>query len=298
MKNQRINSKIQWCEPDNNRRRATATMKEDGVLCFGTEMREKLPRKIRIGFLSSECALLVEENPEQGFMLSKNGEVSLSSVANQLLRLGIKLPVCFLFFEEAIENSWVGYIVPALRRTGKAEYSEERTSIFNAYKWLIDKAVYKYAKTTTSDERRAIANMALWEAISEYIQMHGPLKNYLSEEIRIALIKQNRQYVKFNQYNHASLDAPVNKNNQSSATIYELLPPRYKNEMLAVENRIHMELFRETHLDKRERGILKMLLDGYTVDEILPEHKMTEQELGKCCKSIGKRWELHLGDCI
>jgi len=52
-----------------------------------------------------------------------------------------------------------------------------------------------------------------------------------------------------------------------------------------------MDIFRKTCLNARENKIFKMLLDGYTVAEILYKHNMAQRELDKLCKSIGKRWE-------
>ena len=74
-------SKIVWYEPTDNRRRPYATMNADGTLCFGFDMRDKLPRMIRIGFLPDECSLCVEANQEKGFTLALNGTVRAFGVA-------------------------------------------------------------------------------------------------------------------------------------------------------------------------------------------------------------------------
>ena len=298
MKKAKTGNNIQWYEPENNRRRPTATIKSDGVLCFGREMRERLSRKIRIGFSPGECTLHVEENQEGGFTLSKNGKVNQFGIARELLSLGIKLPVSFLFFEEAGGNSWIGYIIPTPRKSGEMTSPDERASIFIAYKCLVDKAVYniKHTKSIPPDERRAIADMALWEAISNYTQMHGSFKEYIFQEIKGELLKQNRNYT--NRYRCISADALINEDDKSDKKIYDLLPDIHKNEIAAADRRMHMDLFRNTYLDKREAKILRMLFDGYTVDEILPKHKMTAKELTECCKSIGERWELHLANSM
>ena len=74
---------IEWCQPGNNLRRATATLFEDGSLRIGAQMRERIrDRKIRIGLMSSECALVVEVITENGFKLSKTGETKVSIIGN------------------------------------------------------------------------------------------------------------------------------------------------------------------------------------------------------------------------
>jgi hypothetical protein len=52
-----------------------------------------------------------------------------------------------------------------------------------------------------------------------------------------------------------------------------------------------MEIFQNTYLSKEERKILKMLLSGYTVDEIRHECQLFKYELEEFCENIGKRWE-------
>ena len=110
------------------------------------------------------------------------------------------------------------------------------------------------------------------------------------------MLKQNRDYT--NRYRCISADVLTREDNKSGKKIYDLLPGIHKNGIAAVDRRMHMDLFCNTYLDKREEKILKMLFDGYTVGEILPKHKMTEQELTECCKSIGERWKLHSGNSM
>jgi len=289
-------SKIVWCEPTNNRRKPYGTMSADGMLCFGRDMQGKLPRKIRVGFLSDECSLCVEANEEKGFTLAADGKVRMLGVATQLQRLGIDLPVHFLFIEERENSLWKGYIVPPPRRprprmAKKAVALTEYPHLLSAYKWLIDRAVYTYAKTTPMEERRATAQAALWEAFCIYTPIHGELKNFLYDEIKKQLIEKNKQYTRFSPYNTFSLDAPVSKNGESTATGYDLFLPRYTNEITSVENKIDMEIFRETHLSPRERKAFKMLMEGYAVDEIQHELDISGQVLNELCQNIGDRWE-------
>jgi len=280
---------IQWYEPDDNRRRPTATLKNSGVLCFGAQMREELSNgKIRIGLDAGENAIVVKANSEHGSTLSKNGEVNLSLMAKSFRRLGIRLPATFLFFHETSDSIWKGYIVLPPRNAAAKALSDECVSIIAAYKWLIDKVVYTSAKTTPIEERRAIATAALWEAMRGYTQNHGVLIEHLCDELKLALLRQNKHYVKESPYRHISLDAPTEA--------YELLLLRCKNEMLSVENRLHLDAFRKEYLNECERRILKRLLDGFAADEIQLEFNMAEDELFECCEDIGRRWKTYNSD--
>ena len=289
-------NEIIWYEPANERRKPYATMNADGILCFGLDMRDKLPRTIRIGFLPDECVLCVEANADKGFIRAVNGSVKLFGIAMQLQRLGFELPVHFMFIEEKQDSLWKGYIVPPPRKprpqaARKTTPLTEHPYLISAYKWLIDKAVRSYAKTTPMDERRATANAALWEALSTYTPIHGALKDYLFGEIKKHLIEKNKQYTYHSPHRIISLDAPVNNNSETDMTGYDLFFPRYTNEMTSVENKIDMEIFQYTYLDPQERKILKMLLDGYTVEEIQDDCQITWQELDRVCLKIGSRWE-------
>ena len=118
--------------------------------------------------MSSECALVVEVITENGFKLSKNGETKVSSMIHPLRRLGVEFPVSFLFDEEKKDTCWKGYIIPPLRKTvskkpKKFISSTEHQPMLNAYKWLIDRVVCNYAKSTHIDERRAVATEAFLE---------------------------------------------------------------------------------------------------------------------------------------
>jgi len=289
------NMEIQWYEPDDNRRRPTATLKSTGALCFGAQMREELSMgKIRVGFIADENVIAVQANSAQGSALSQDGEVNLSLMAKKFRRLGVRLPATFLFFYEAIGDIWKGYLVLPPRKVHAASrmHSDEGASIIAAYKWLIDKIVYTAAKTTPIEERRGVATAALWEAICSYSQAYGDLTEYLHDEIKRALLEQNKIYVKENPYTHISL------NTSHGLEVCELLLPRYKNEMLAVENRLYLDEFREKYLNRNECRILKRLLDGYTAEEIQREFKMTQDELFECCKDVGKRWSAYNSDDV
>ncbi|MCL2004394.1 MAG: hypothetical protein FWG72_10425 [Oscillospiraceae bacterium] len=287
---------IVWCEPTNNRRKPHATMSADGTLCFGVNMRDRLPQKIRIGLLPNECSLCVEANAEKGFALAKNGTVKVFDIVKQLKQLGIDLPAHFLFAEERENSLWKGYIVPPPRKprpqaAKKATPLTGHSHLLPAYKWLLDKAVYLYAKTTPIDERRATAQAALWEALHTYTSIQGQLKDYLFEEIKRQLIEKNKQYTRHSSYNVISLDASICNDTDSDMTGHGRFFSRYTNDMLSVERKIDMEIFRYQWLNFHERTVLNMLLEGYTVEEIQDEHHMTEQALGELCRSIGSRWE-------
>jgi len=96
-----------------------------------------------IGFLSSECALVVELTAENGFKLPKSGNTRVNGVVQHIRRLSVKFPVCFLFDEETKGSRWKGYIIPPLRKVNSKKpkklipYSELQSTL-NAYKWLIE----------------------------------------------------------------------------------------------------------------------------------------------------------------
>ena len=284
---QTLDKRIQWFEPDNNRCKPYATLKPNGTLCFGREMRKKLIGKVRLGFLAEECTLFVGLDIQQGFVLSQTGEVKVSKIAKQLRELGMSLPVYFLFDEASGDDCWKGHIVspPRAPKGGvmtPTTPATEQINIVSAYKWLVDKAVYAYAKSTPIDERRAVARTALFEALCSYSPIDGDLKEHLSGQIKSQLIAQNKQYTHLHSFGTPSLDAPINKNG--------FLWPRYKNEITAVEDKIDMELFGKHHLKPQEKDILKMLVSGYTESEIMRKHYLSQQALRNLCKSMGDRW--------
>ena len=295
------NSKIEWCQPSDNRRRATATLFEDGTLRFGTEMCERFRnRKIRIGLMSSECALVVEINTEGGFKISKLGETKVISMIQPLKRMGVEFPVSFLFDEEKNDSCWKGYIIPPLRKTipkkpKKIIPTTEHQPMLNAYKWLLDRVVCNYAKSTPIDERRSMAVEAFIGALSEYAPVYGTLKEFLFEKVKLRLIEHNKQYTKINHYNTISLDAPISKNNYYDGTNYEWLWIGFRNEISAAENRIDMDIFKNKYLNFDERKTLEMLLTGYTVSEILDKYSIEQHAIDAVCKSIGEKWQTFNG---
>ena len=291
-------SDILWLEPSNNRRQATATVHEDGTLRFGSEMCEKLVDKIRIGFMQNECALFVEKNTEKGFKLRKNGKVRMTSITAHLRRLGIDFPVWFLFSEEIESTCWKVYVIQPLRSIPSAKLMKvtpvsEHQSLINAYKWLIDRALYCYAKSTPIDERRSTATEAFWEAFCDYLPSYGLLKDYLSDNIKRRLIEHNKQYTLLNQYNCISLDRSDDRTCKNGESNYNWLLDRFRSEITDAENRIDLEKFKITYLDPSEKRILEMLLTGYTVPEILDEQNITQQRIEDTCRSIGERWNAY-----
>jgi len=284
---QAFDKRIQWFEPDNNRCKPYATLKPNGTLCFGREMRKKLTDKVRLGFLAEECTLFVGLDTQQGFVLSQAGEVKVSGIAKQLRQRGMSLPVYFLFDEAGGDDCWKGHVVspPRTPKGGAVTPTTpaaEQMNIVNAYKWLVDKAVYAYAKSTPIDERRAVARTALFEALCSYSSVDGSLTEHLSGQIKSQLIAQNKQYTHLRPFGIPSLDAPINKNG--------LLWPRHKNEIAAVEDKIDMELFGRKHLKSQEKDVLKMLVSGYTESEIMRKHHLSQQALRNLCQSMGDRW--------
>ena len=279
-----LDRRIQWFEPDNNRSKPYASLKPNGILCFGREMRKKLIGKIRLGFLAEECALFVGLAPQQGFLLSQTGEIRVSKIAKQLRQLGMSLPLYFLFDEMDENGYWKGHIVspPRTPKGRAATPKPEQMNVVNAYQWLVDKAVYTYAKSTPIDERRAAARTALFEALCSYSPIDGDLKEHLSEHIKSQLIVQNKQYTRTHPLNTPSLDAPINKNG--------FLWPRYRNEIAIVEDKIDMDLFDKQYLKSQEKDILKMLVSGYTESEIMDKHHLSQQSLRNLCQSMGERW--------
>jgi len=189
-------------------------------------------------------------------------------------------------FEEVKQGElWKGYIVPSPQNTnsqGENWLPGENNNVIQAYQWLIDKAVRQHARTTPKDERQATAQVALLEGFSEYAPVYGSFGEYLSEKVKRRLIEHNKQYTQSNSYNTSSFKDIASKDG--------LLWPRYKDEMAAVEDKAEMDTFNKAYLTLQERKILKMLLYGYTVPEILGKHRLSAQELKELCQSIGDRW--------
>jgi len=277
-------------------------MKKQDVLRLGRGVCEKLSGKIEVEIVPEECTLLIKTDSDNGSKLPKSGVMKLSGAAIQLRLLGISLPVTFLFFEEMNAGCLKGYIVPSRvkasrAQSDKAAMHDQRVSLYNAYQWLAKKAANAHAKSTSMDDRRAIAAMALWEAICSYTQKDGLPKTYFYEHIKAQLIAQNKQYTRYNRYDSVSLDASV-KADKSGSVLYDRLPPRYKDQMLAAENKMYMAMFFKKYLSGREGDIITMLFTGYRENEILYKYHMTKQELLACCYSMGKRWKIHLDDSL
>jgi len=280
-----------------SRRRAVATLKKSGVLCFGVQMRQNLSEKISITFDFEKNTIAIKPDQAQGFKLAKNGEVKLPDIATALQHQGVQLPVTFLFSYENDDACWKGYVVPPMRKAATMQLDETIVSdycnsMLIAYRWLTNMLVYSHAKTTPIEDRRAIASLALWEAICNYTPIHGAFKAYLLKEIKAELVEQNRHYVKHSPYNYLPLDASAYGGDTESPIIYDFLLRRYKNEMVAAEDKMHMDTFCANCLGARERKILRMLTSGYTEIEILDKFCMTQSELYDCCKSMGNRWTL------
>ena len=130
----------------------------------------------------TSCQLVVEINTEKGFLLPKTGETRMGEVAASLRKTGVEFPIGFLFDEEKESSCWKGYVIPLARKTKtkmpkKGILTAEHLSIMNGYKWLIDRAICSYAKSTPSDERREIATEAFWEALVSYSPIYGNLKD-------------------------------------------------------------------------------------------------------------------------
>lgn len=290
-------SEILWYEPNNNRRQASATFKADGTLCFGKEMCERLEgNKVKIGFLPNECALLIEAGLDSGYTIPKNGQVNLTRMASVFINMDLELPLCFLFEQEGKNTYWQGHIIPPLRKANhrrlikKPTISGDCAYLLTAYKWLTDDAVRTYAKSTPLDERRAAAQEALLEAFRTYSPINGLLKDFLSQQIKIKLIEQNKQYTKISKYNSFSLDEPIKKDDKTGACKHNIFSFRTENFITKLENKLDLEIFCKKHLSIWERKIFNMLLGGYSVVEITEKFNMTERELDELCGSIGERW--------
>ena len=274
-------SQILWHEPERRYSKPCATLKPDGTLCFGEHMKSKLSNKVRIGFLSEECALFVLANADTGAELPKNGMKKVADIARAVCRLDIQLPAHFLF-EEETKNMWRGHIIPNPRKPEMEIHTQNDINIVLGHKHLIEKAVYRYAKTTPMEERRATAYTALFEGFRTHTSIDGPLNEYLFEQIKTKLIEHNKQYVRHNPYHTHSIDA--------NPGTEKLLQQHPHDEMLTVESEIDIAIFEKRHLDMRERKIFKMLRDNQSVAEILHVTRITEQELNEICQSIGMRW--------
>jgi hypothetical protein len=282
-----MKSTIQWFEPEDNRRKLSATLKADGTLCFGREMCEKIKDKIKVGFWSEECSLMIQNDSQSGFSVPKNGMVKLTKLASQLINTGLPLPLSFMFTESELSNQWRGYIIPALK---KSAHKKEKTpkknhdykTVLNAYKWIIDKAVYKFAKSTPIDERRSQASVALVEALNMYTPMRGEFCEFLLNHIKFRLLEHNKQFTCVNKYNSVSFDETFRR--YSKSNIEE------------IEDKADREIFCERHLDLYEKTVYKLLTDGYNVDEITEKLGVTERELTDTCENIGERWKVFNGD--
>ena len=177
---------------------------------------------------------------------------------------------------------WWGHIIPNPRKPEIAMHTQNDVNIVLGHKHLIEKAVYRYAKTTPMEERRATAYTALLEGFRAHTPIDGPLDEYLFEQIKTKLIEHNKQHVKHSPYHTHSIDASPNTK--------RLLQQDTHDEVRAVESELDMEIFEKRYLDMRESKIFKMLRNNHSIAEILHITCITEQELNEICQSIGTRW--------
>ena len=274
-------SKILWHVPEKRYTKPSAVLKLDGTLCFGEHMKSKLLKKVKIGFLSDECALYVLANADTGTVLPKSGMKKVSDIAKAIRRIGIQLPAYFLFYEEE-RNLWRGHIIPNPHNPATEMHAQNDTNIVLGHKHLIEKSVYRCAKTTPMEERRATAYTALFEGFRAYTPIDGPIDEYLFDYIKSKLIDNNKHHVKHNPHHTFSIDANSNFEKFSQYNLHD--------EVSSVESEIDMVIFEKKYLDIRERKIFKMLRSNRSVAEILQATSINERDLNEICKSIGTRW--------
>lgn len=201
-------------------------------------------------------------------------------LADEILSIGLKLPVCFAFEYDDANKLWAGRIV---LRKKKKEYDLEQ--VLALYKPIADKLFVQMGKTTPKEDRRQIITLAICEAVKEYTPAFGDFEKFITKRAKESLNIKNRHYVKYNM--DKSMDASLNDDNNDGFNLYSV-NSCIEYGYLRAENRIMEEQF-EQQLNKNEFNVLMLLKKRATISEIAQKLEISEEKVKFFAKTVATK---------
>lgn len=275
----RLNTqKIVWLERPKKQEKLTATIGGNHKLFLNEALYKCLPEKIRFGFDASSRTLVIAESDNPKDKKHKNGTVF--GLADELLSIGMKFPICFEFEYDGEVKLWAGQVV---LRKKKQKYDLEQ--ILALYKPIADKLFVQIGKTTPKEDRRQIIELAICEAANEYTPAYGDLEKFITKRIKETLKLKNRHYVKHSR--NKSMDESLTNERDNAFNSYSVnsfIDTGYTR----AENRIMEEQF-EKQLTGKELNVLVSLKNGLTLEEIAQKLAVSKENVEVFAKTVAMK---------
>lgn len=277
---------FQWFEKEDHRKNYRASISRDGKLRIGKALCGALPRFIQVGFDEKQKVLAIADGHGAGIGLPKYGIVSTRRLSAKIAACGLKLPISFLFVQDAASGFFLGRILPRRRRvggSGRREYDAEQLLVL--YRHVVDLAVGGLAKSTPLAERRSCAMEAFYAAVKSYCPGYGDLEAYLEGYIHDRLLAENKQYSAA--YGQRSLDQPLTGGEGDSFCLYDTLSGASSG-IDRLEERIMAEQFLAS-LSSQEQTLCRMLQEGRSLAQIAGALGLAPQQLTDMGRRIGQK---------
>ncbi len=271
---------IIWFDDDGMNRPLRASIGRDEKLYLGTVLSKALPADIRLGFDEEEKTVLIANGHGRGRPLPKAGALKVPALCKALHKAGLTLPLSFVFEKDETMDLFVGRVVVEWDK--QKGYDMER--MLCVYRYLIEQAVQKHARSMPREERRADAIEAFCNAVRAYEPKQGDIKEYLEKQLYIKLAQKNRQYTR--SWNQAYLDAPLQAG--TSFTLGDIIAHPALDGIAQVEERLTEESYFAT-LSAQESRLVKLLACGWKVPQIARELDVTEEEVIELAGLIGRK---------
>ncbi len=285
---------FKWYRRHDGRKSDWLSIGADGVMHIGRAFREKLPKRIQIGFDPKQRTLAVMAGGEEGFSWPRSGAFLLDELPADLTGLGLKLPLSFRLSYDSEEECWLGKPYP--RRTvqqgakGGRQYDVEQ--VMAIYPNVIPDAVAQHGKTIPPEERRAFVTEAFCEAVRKYQSRYGDMGRYLVREVRACLARENKRYVAA--YRDRSLDQPLG-NGEDGFSLYDLLPGDDGDGLARAEDRIMWEQFR-ARLSQEEQDLILLLESGCPLDEVERCLRLEKVGIYRLGRKVREKWRAFSGE--
>lgn len=151
------------------------------------------------------------------------------------------------------------------------------------YKPIADKIFNQIGKTTPTEDRRQIINLAICEAAKEYTPAYGDLEKFITKRTKESLKLKNHHYVQHSA--NKSMDAALT--DDSSFNLYSVKSV-IDSGYVQAENRIMEEQF-EQRLSAKELDVLASLQNGLTICEIAQNLEISEEKVEFFAKTIATK---------
>lgn len=265
---------INWYDQQSNDKRPTATVYSNGKLGINSALWDLLPSDIRIGFDLASRTLVIAKGTRKKCKLS-----IIPKLLNDIKSTGLKLPVLFEFSADPVDGQWYGRV--ALRRK-KSKYDVEQ--LIALFSPIADEYYRKNSKSTPKNERPAIIYWAFTEIANDYKPSFGDMVEYVNERLPSLLKLANKQF--FQYYADCSLDAALSKESDDGFNLYSIISSSgQENE---TENAVLEKQFLD-NLPLKEKWVIKMLKDGYSIPGISESLGISVEEIFTIADSVRKK---------